>query len=58
MVVKGSYRNDWIKCDWCYRLTPKYKSTNNKEICFICYDRQGGFDNFKWQEKFKARGYK
>tara|TARA_R100001079_G_scaffold20641_1_gene10418 strand:+ start:15 stop:215 length:201 start_codon:yes stop_codon:yes gene_type:complete len=58
MGVTYTKTNEFVKCDFCYELKPKYQTRNNKEICFVCFDNQGGFDEFEWQEKFKARGYK
>ena len=58
MGVTYTKTNEFIKCDFCYQLKPKYQTSNNKIICFVCFDNKGGFDDFEWQEKFKARGYK
>tara|TARA_Y100001972_G_scaffold19077_1_gene21839 strand:+ start:350 stop:550 length:201 start_codon:yes stop_codon:yes gene_type:complete len=58
MGIAYTKTNEFIKCDFCYQLKPKYQTINNEIICFICFDNQGGFDEFEWQKKFKARGYK
>tara|TARA_R100000808_G_C2094831_1_gene113850 strand:+ start:468 stop:668 length:201 start_codon:yes stop_codon:yes gene_type:complete len=50
--------NEFIKCDFCYQLKPKYQTKNNKVICFVCFCYSGGFDTKEWQKKFKAKGYK